>query len=154
MIFTTGRVAFLEYLRNLTPQILIFSVAIILGSNLDTNRIDICNIKQSFPFIMAFGVFFAAAVANMTCFFENAAISIPWIDRASRRLLVKKIKGTKWFCAISKLIWKKKKIFFLEIGLAFVIVQVGFIVVLMTSINTATNLYKTIHPPTHVASQS
>lgn len=42
-LLNAGRATFLEFLRNLTPQALILSIAIIAGMKLDFTRINLSN---------------------------------------------------------------------------------------------------------------
>jgi hypothetical protein len=55
--------AFLAFLRNLTPQILLLSVAIIESLELDINKFDFSNILNTLPFILVMVIFFAAVIA-------------------------------------------------------------------------------------------
>lgn len=145
MIFSYARGPFLEFLRNLTPQILLFSIAIILGSKLDINKIDISNTLNSIPFILVVAVFFSAAIANMFMFIENSCKSVDWIDEKSKKFHKKGIKGWRHLRYLSVLLWRNSKIFFVEIVVAILIVQVGFSAVFLSSIQAATNLYKVIN---------
>jgi ABC-type multidrug transport system permease subunit len=151
MIFTTGRAAFLEYLRNLTPQILIITAAIIFGSDLDINRFDLSNTKASLPFVLAMATFFAAAIANMLNFFESSATSLNDVNSVSAKLLRRGFNGWRLARAVTEYIRRRRKILFLEIGIPFVIVQVGFLVVLFSSFVTATNIYKSLHASSNIA---
>jgi hypothetical protein len=46
MIFSYARGPFLEFLRNLTPQIMLFSIAIVMSTKLDTNKFDLSNTRS------------------------------------------------------------------------------------------------------------
>ncbi|HEY3431574.1 MAG TPA: hypothetical protein VGK09_03395 [Rhodocyclaceae bacterium] len=145
MIFSYARGPFLEFLRNLTPQILLFSIAIIMGSKLDLTKWDPGNTWNTLPFIFVMGTFFAAAVANMFMFIEGSCRSIADIDEESKRLHSEGIKGVAHLKELGVLLFKRSKALFFEVAVALLIVQVGFLAVFITSIQAATNLYITIH---------
>lgn len=146
MIFTSGKGPFLEFLRNLTPQILLFSIAIVLGTKLDLNRWDFSNTVGTLPFLFVMAVFFSAAIANMLNFLENSISSIEWLDAESKALREQGIKRWKHLRMIASIFWKRGKLIFVEMIIAMLIVQVGFSVVFVSSIQAATNLYLMIHP--------
>lgn len=145
MIFTTAKGPFLEFLRNLTPQILLFSIAIVLATKLDLNRWDLNNKLNTVPFILVLIVFFSAAIANLLMFFENSCRSLDWLDKESRELLSKGIKRWAYVKIISRRILEDGKMFFLELLIAMLVVQVGLAVVFVGSIQAASNLYTAIH---------
>lgn len=145
MIFSYARGPFLEFLRNLTPQILLFSIAIIMGSKLDLTKFDLDNTWNTLPFIFFIGTFFAAAVANMFMFIEGSCRSLTGIDEESKRLRSEGINGLAYLKELGVLLFKKSKLLFFEVAVALLVVQVGFLAVFITSIQAATNLYVTIH---------
>ncbi len=145
MIFSYARSPFLEFLRNLTPQILLFSIAIIMGSKLDLTKFDLGNTWNTLPFIFVIGMFFAAAVANMFMFIEGSCRSITDIDEVSKRLHSEGIKGVPHLKELGVLLFKRSRVLFIEVAVALLIVQIGFAVVVISSIQAASNLYIAIH---------
>lgn len=145
MLLTTGKGAFLEFLRNLTPQILLFSIAIVMASKLDLNKFDLSNFWGTLPFLMVIGVFLCAAIANMLMFFEKSCESLDWVNDESKRLHIDGIKGWSHIEALAKILIARNKALFLELLIAGLVVQVGFVVVFFTSIQGATSLYHAIH---------
>lgn len=145
MIFSYARGPFLEFLRNLTPQILLFSIAIIMSSKLDLSTFDFGNIWNSLPFFLVVATSFAAAIANMFMFIEGSCRSFADIDDESKRLHSAGIKGGAHLKALGVMLYKKSKLLFVEVMVVFLIVQVGFLAVFVTSIQAATNLYIVIH---------
>ena len=145
MIFSYARGPFLEFLRNLTPQILLFSIAVIMGTKLDLTKFDFSNTWNTMPFILVMGTFFAAAIANMFMFIEGSCRSIEEIDEQSKRLHSEGIKGFAHLKGLGVLLFKKSKVLFFEVAVALLIVQVGFLAVFISSIQAATNLYIVIH---------
>lgn len=145
MIFTTAKGAFLEFLRNLTPQVLLLSIALVYATNLDLNRFDFSNFKGTLPFILVMAVFLSAAVANMLNFVENSIVSLDGVDEKSKALHGEGIKGWKHIKALFTHLCGKGKLFIAEVLITILIVQVGFLVVTITSIQSATNLYLMIN---------
>lgn len=145
MIFSYARGPFLEFLRNLTPQILLLSIAIIMGTKFDLTKFDLGNTWNTMPFILVMGTFFAAAIANMFMFIEGSCRSIEEIDEQSKRLHSEGIKGLAHLKELGVLLFKKSKVLFFEVAVALLIVQVGFLAVFISSIQAATNLYIAIH---------
>lgn len=145
MIFSYARSPFLEFLRNLTPQILLLSIAVIMGSKLDLNKFDISNTWNSLPFILVMGTFFAAAIANMFMFMEGSCRALTDIDEESKRLFREGFKGLSHLKQLGKMLFKKSKWLFFEVAVSMLVIQVGFVAVFITTIQTATNLYKVMH---------
>ena len=145
MLLTTGKGAFLEFLRNLTPQILLFSIAIVMATKLDLKRFDLSNTWGTLPFLMVIGVFLCAAIANMLMFFEKSCESLDWVNDESKRLHNDGIKGWMHIKALARLLIARNKALFLELLIAGLVVQVGFAAVFFASIQGATNLYHAIH---------
>lgn len=145
MVFSYARGPFLEFLRNLTPQILLFSIAIVMSTKLDLSRFDFSNTWNTLPFILVMATFFAAVMANMFMFIEGSCRSISDIDEESKRLHAEGVKGPAHLKKLGAMLFKKNKKLFFEMLVALFIVQVGFLAVFITSIQAATNLYITIH---------
>lgn len=145
MIFSYARGPFLEFLRNLTPQILLLSIAIIMGAKLDLTKFDLSNTWSTMLFITVIGTFFAAAIANMFMFIEGSCRSIEEIDEKSKRLQSDGIKGVAHIKELGVQLFKKSKVLFFEVAVVMLIVQVGFLAVTISSIQAATNLYIVIH---------
>ncbi|WP_050461908.1 hypothetical protein [Herbaspirillum autotrophicum] len=71
-ILTDGRKQYLEFLRNLTPQILIITMLIISGSKLDWSHISFSNAVGNFLFWGLLAIFITAAWANSAEFLATA----------------------------------------------------------------------------------
>lgn len=84
-----ARHPYLEFLRNLTPQILLASLAWIFMTMIDFNREYRSNIMPILGFITFFGAFIAAFVANSTLFYKEVFAELyEWralVGRISRK---------------------------------------------------------------------
>ena len=70
-ILGDGRPAFLEFLRNLTPQALILAVTLSAFSKLDLSTWDISNWWGTLIFYLCLAVWILSLVANTIQFIEN-----------------------------------------------------------------------------------
>jgi hypothetical protein len=86
------RASLLEYLRNLTPQILLFSAAIFTGTRLDFTRIELSNWLSTLIFIALLLTFFTAVIANAYIFIE-AFKSLPQINERLENIRLKNPSG-------------------------------------------------------------
>jgi len=88
MFFGNERAALLEFLRNLTPQVLLLTCAFFLGSQLDwsTVRLTTGGLGLTFAFWMCGVLWLAAFMANLTRFLESAVSSTEELDIAAERI--------------------------------------------------------------------
>lgn len=139
MFIGEGRKAFLEFLRNLTPQILFLTISLISGSKLDLTQFDFSGsgLWNAFPFAMCLIVFFGAAIANIGLFIENAITSNPALDGELEEIKSKAVIAWKrtWLCLCAA--WKHNKPAFVEIILALAICEIAFVVVFIVAIQGA-----------------
>ncbi len=63
-ILNRGREPFLNYLRNLTPQVVLLYAALMLSTKMDFNRVDLSNWEITSAFFLLIGAFMAAAWIN------------------------------------------------------------------------------------------
>jgi hypothetical protein len=94
---------------------------------------------------MVIGVFLCAAIANMLMFFERSCESLDWVNAESKRLHSEGIKGWMHIKALAKFLFSHSKVLFVELLIAGLVVQVGFVAVFVASIQGATNMYHAIH---------
>ncbi|WP_138947817.1 hypothetical protein [Pseudomonas syringae] len=74
MFFGKGRKPLLDFLRNLTPKIILLGFALMLSSKLNIDKFDIsiAGIKRTLPFAIFLFIFCAAFMANFTTFVEDS----------------------------------------------------------------------------------
>ncbi|MEZ0472774.1 hypothetical protein [Luteimonas salinilitoris] len=109
-ILGEGRPAFLEFLRNLTPQALILAVTLTALSRLDLSTWDLGNWKNTVIFYLCFSVWMLSLIANTIQFIEsyseaslkpiNAVMAksrrLLKTSRQSRAMLWRLLKRNKW----------------------------------------------------------
>lgn len=141
-IFRAGRGPFLEFLRNLTSQALILSIALVAGYNLEPTCCYPENTKQTVIFISFVIIAFIAIWANCSLFIENYLISVERINRVSRLLACLGISGAQNLCATVRYTWRKQRMVFAEVVIVFILVEFGLIAVLFTAISTSAGILK------------
>ena len=85
-ILGAGRAAFLEFLRNLTPMVLLTSIAFVTWAQLDFSRWDPGNWKTTVIFGICLTTAALSFVANLWGFLDNALAFPLGLERAIRRL--------------------------------------------------------------------
>lgn len=146
-ILTKIGVPFLEFLRNLTSQVLLFSIAIILAveKNLDVTKFDIGNARNSFPFIAVMTILVAAILINFMIFLEKFCSELEWMEEESKRLQEAGIKGFKYISNIFFHFFKHGKLIIVLFITAVFVGGVSFAIVTISSVPAAVNLYNTSH---------
>lgn len=139
MFFGDGRKAFLEFLRNLTPQILFLTLALIVGSRLDLTapKFDTEGVRNAIPFFMCLLIFFGAVIANMTMFIEAAIVSNEKLDGEVAAIKAKGLKSLKLTWALLCAAWKHNKSAFFQLALTLIIIEIAFVIVFVISIQGA-----------------
>jgi hypothetical protein len=68
------RKAYLEFLRNITPQIILLGMTLVASSRIDINKFDISveGFKRTALFLFFLALFFSAVLVNLMNFFEAA----------------------------------------------------------------------------------
>ena len=139
MFFGDGRKAFLEFLRNLTPQIIFLTLSIIAGLGLDFTKFqfNIDGIKNELPIICCLLIFFDAAIANMSMFIEAAITSNEILDKEIEKIKAKNLKALHLTWALLCAAWAHNRLAFFQIALSLFIVEFAFIAVFIISIQGA-----------------
>jgi hypothetical protein len=145
MFFSNFREPVLGYLRNLTPQALLLSIAIIMGMKIDFTKWDLANTSATLSYFGVMGTFMFALTANMMKFIEDTCRSIKKIDDAAIELKKSGVKGIKYWYSLGKLLLQQSKFFLVEYFVAMIVVNVGFLAVFVVAVQSATNLYNSIH---------
>jgi steroid 5-alpha reductase family enzyme len=131
-ILNGGRGPFLNFLRNLTPQLLLLTSSLLLAKSLDFTRFDWSNWSPTVAFFILLVGFLIAAWINSTDFLRDCLKPVEkWKRRLGRLLTNRQIEG-RWprFVARVAAILRKKKtetfeifsiVFFLQAAFATVV---------------------------------
>ena len=131
-LLTDGRGPFLDFLRNLTPQALLLSLAFISGSKLDLSTFDLSNWAATFVFVMFLVMAVLAGFANASLFLGRFT-PITHVRRVFNRLDPRRHRGIRlkaWYAY-------RKKWVFLEATFILFSVEAGIAVVFFTAMKTA-----------------
>lgn len=135
-ILKEGRSAFLEFLRNLTPQILLLSLCFFMGKKLNFSKIDFGNFPPTFIFFIFLFLAILAGWANASIFMEKF---VPLIRvRRAMGLIGKKQSGKQARMRVTYAF--KKKMVFLEGIFIIIIVEFGLAGVFISSVVTANRM--------------
>jgi hypothetical protein len=145
-LLNDGRTHYLEFLRNLTPQIILFSVTLLLMVKLDFTRIDLNNKLQTALFFFLLGAFALAFYANATIFYGRCfAGLLKWRSDLSESLRAQDIKGHRLFVAKLRAIWDERLVEVLEVIVVFWFFQIALALVIAMSLHQATSILQGIH---------
>ena len=144
-LLKNGRAAFLDYLRNLTPQALLFTMAVLASNRLELTCCYWENAGQTALFLFFMLIGFAAVWANASVFIENYLISLNPIDLESKRLISEGVKGFAHFKALSAYAWREHRSFFWEVIVVAAIVEAGVVVPLFFAIGNSAALLRAFH---------
>lgn len=145
MILSKLKEPFLEFLRNLTPQILLLSIALVQSTKLDLKKFDVTNFWGTLPFLLVIAVFIAAMLANMFVFMEKSVKSIQVVDSRSQELHAQNIKGTQHLSELFKTLWSVKKALAIELIAVALVIEIGMSAVFIGAIPAASTLYEVTH---------
>lgn len=145
-LLNDGRTHYLEFLRNLTPQIILFSVILLLGMKLDFTRFDFNNMLSTALFFSLLGAFALAFYANATLFYERCfADLLKWSSDLSASLCAQGIKGHRLFLEKFRAIWKARLIEVLELMVFFWFFQIALAIVMIMSLHSASSIMQSAH---------
>lgn len=135
-ILREGRKDFLDFLRNLTPQILILSLVIMCGVQLDFTVIDFSKTGLTFIFWVLVTLWGMAFWANATLLVESAINSKRNLIRATA-FLERRFQG--WLLTIAKLklLYRKDRGIFLESLVIAMLIQFALVIVCIFGVSHA-----------------
>ena len=137
-ILEAGRAAFLEFLRNLTPMVLMLSIAILTWAQLDFRRFDVSNWSLTMTFYICALTAILSFGANTLAFLDNAFLPPLGLERAARRLRRRGHTRMPLIRAMVTLAWRVKPAVFLEVVVALFVVYASLFVGVMSAISAAT----------------
>lgn len=146
-LLNDGRVHYLDFLRNLTPQIILFSITILLILQLDFSRLDFNNIEQTLLFFVLLGSFLLAFYANSTLFYERCFAELKvWVSELNQSMTLQNITGAQRFLKKAKAVWNERFIELLEAIAVLLFFQITLAVVIVMSTHSALSIWSVTHP--------
>ncbi|MDI1238647.1 MAG: hypothetical protein PSV26_14290 [Polaromonas sp.] len=141
-ILGPGRAAFLEFLRNLTPMILLVSISLLAWVQLDFSRIDLSNWLLTAAFYVCALTAALSMWANVSAFMDNGFISPLDLTRARQRLRLRGHSDIKVLGGMVALTWRIKRTVFLEAFFGLLVIYAGLFVAVMSAVNAAATAFR------------
>jgi|GEM_PF-5610416 len=141
-IFTDGKQKYLEFLRNLTPQIFLLSAALVIGKDFSGGCCDLNNSKQTFVFFAVLAMFFTAFWASSYVFLEDYLKSAEKINQYSKTLREAKTPSFHYMTKLFKYAFKNDKRIFYETIVVYFILIFSLSLVVWAAALGATNIIK------------
>ena len=132
-ILGPGRPAFLEFLRNLTPMVLLASIAFVTWAQLDFRRVDLDNWKTTMVFWICFTTAALSIAANMIGFLEKAVAFPLGLERGIRRLRLRGHADALLVVALFKMALRAKPAVVAEAVIAIVVIYGAMIASTMSA---------------------
>ncbi|MBS0306125.1 MAG: hypothetical protein JSR43_12215 [Proteobacteria bacterium] len=136
-ILRGGRRAFLEYLRNTTPQGLLLGLAFLAGRHLDLSRTDFANWPTTVVFFASVFFFFASFAANTIEFLNACTASLRRYNKAMRLLTRPGMRLWRPFVAAWIILFRREPLKALDLVAPLLLALVLFVGVLVLGVNFA-----------------
>ena len=141
-ILGPGRPAFLEFLRNLTPLVLLASIAFVTWAQLDFRRWDFGNWKTTLVFWICLVTAALSVAANLIGFLEKTVTFPLGLERGIRRLRLRGHSDPLLVCALFKLAFRAKPAVVFEAVIAVVVLYGAMIASVMSAGSVAMTALK------------
>lgn len=140
-----GRGAYLDFLRNLTPQAVLFSFVLLLGSKLGFHYAR-DNTIPTLLFVLLLGSFGVAVYANSTLFYERCFVNWKrWLSKMDGFLKIRRVSRGQRVAAKIKAVWRNRLIEYVEVTIALYFIQAAVSIVIFSAMQTAYTFFKVIN---------
>ena len=148
MFLGNGRAAFLEFLRNLTPQIIFLTLSLLAAIKIDFQKpqLDWQGFLNVLPFVSCAAIFLGALVANSTRFLETAVSSNDQLDIEILRIRAKELDTFNAFIALVGAAWRFNRRAFAEIVLVLFLTYVGLYAASSMATQSALAALRALYP--------
>lgn len=137
LIFKEGQRPLLEFLRNLTPQVLLGTTALLLWAHLDFSRIDLSNWLSTVAFYSSAALFCLAFLANMNQFLDAMLDNLGVYARYARRLRARGISPRRATHLTFRAMFLHRPTLLADFIGTVVIVNVGLLAITFAALNAA-----------------
>jgi len=147
MFFGDGRTAFLEFLRNLTPQILFLTLAIVLSAGLDLSHFEITiqGFKNAAPYVICLGFFYGSVTANCTKFLDASIAASGAMKIQVGRVQARGLGPLRTTVALVRASWQYEKAMILKVVLVAVVAEAGVVTVFFAARQGAISSLKAMY---------
>lgn len=136
-----SRDAFLEFLRNLTPQALLCTAALVVLSSLKPNDSFGNFVRMSVGLIVIL-IVISAALANMWKFIESSPMGEKWAKKIWPKIRKSQLNNVRGSLVFFRVLVCRRPLFFIKYMIAVLVVYTCFAMVLLMSVNSWINLAK------------
>lgn len=137
LLLNEGQRPLLEFLRNLTPQVLLASTGLVMGVRLDFSRFDVPNWFFSSAFFACLALLVLAFLANTNQFLDALLESLDPYACVARRLRRKGVPPNRVACATLSVMSRQRPTVFLDLIFSVAIINIALIAVTVAAANAA-----------------
>lgn len=139
-----GRATYLEFLRNLTPQILLFAVIVLIGEKLSSRPLEsgLWN-TVAIVILISFAIMWVLAfAANGSLLYDKAIDSCPDIAQHKSKLKNEGIKGARLAWKSFKFTFDNHPLLILEVVIIIFVIYAATILAMVSGVMTALGFLK------------
>jgi hypothetical protein len=137
LLLNQGQRPILEFLRNLTPQVLLASIALLLWAQLDFGRFDWGNWLLTLAFFLSAALAVLAFLLNMNQFIDSLLDTLEPYQRVARRLRRKNVSARKASFGTLRVMFRKQPSLLADFIASVAIIEVSLLVVVFAALNAA-----------------
>jgi hypothetical protein len=140
-----GSKYYLEFLRNLTPQIFLFTFTVVIGDKIDFTQFDLSNWRETLIFYVLLIAFWIAFIGNIKQLFEGCYGDIQsWGKKISAKAnRTRQLIFLRFFFYIVAAI-RMRWIVFIEIIFFVILLQIALAMIIIASISSAVSILKMV----------
>ncbi|HZY18634.1 MAG TPA: hypothetical protein VFE82_09135 [Ramlibacter sp.] len=137
LLLNEGRRPLLDFLRNLTPQALLVSTAIVLADDLDFRRVDFGNWFQTGAVFLCAAFALLAFFANMDLFIDGLLDGLASYSRVARRLRRRGVAPRAATLATLRMIFRQRPTLFLDYVATVTLLNVAWVAIALAAISAS-----------------
>lgn len=137
LLLNQGQRPLLEFLRNLTPQVLLASTALLLWVRLDFRRFDPANWPSTSAFFLCLALLLLAFFANMNQFLDALLESLNPYARVARRLRKRGVGPNAAACGSLRVMLRQRPTLFLDLVVSVAIINIALIAISFAALSAA-----------------
>ncbi|MGX5664165.1 hypothetical protein [Diaphorobacter nitroreducens] len=137
LIFNEGQRPLLEFLRNLTPQVLLATTALLLWAHLDFKRIDLSNWPSTAAFFLCVGLLCLAVIANLNQFLDAILNNLGVYARFARRERTRGVHPRRAMLRTLKVMLRHRPTLLLDFLGTVAVVNIGLLTIAVAALNAA-----------------
>lgn len=130
-IFGKGKRALLDFLRNLSPQVVLIALCLVLWAQLDFRRFDLKNWAVTLSFYLCVFVLAAAMWANLSVFIDESLEVVGRYQRISRLMARRNASRWRVIGQVLHTMWRFDKGLFADFVISVIVINAGLLLVII-----------------------